>query len=56
MSSRSLRQTLISLFLCAVALGLTACKGNGTANAAASGDTLQLKYATLLTITDYDGY
>ena len=56
MSSKIIRRTLISFFLCAVTLALTACRGNGTANTASSGDTLQLKYATLLTITDYDGY
>ena len=48
-----------AVLLClSVVVALTSCRGGNTASSAASeqGDTLQLKYASLLTIVRHEGY
>lgn len=44
------------VFLVLATVVLASCRNGKTAPASAQGDTLRLKYATLLTIVDYDGY
>ena len=45
------------LYICMIVVALASCRGgNNVSSVKEGGDTLQLKYATLLTIVDYDGY
>lgn len=53
--SSSKHLTIISI-LFTVVVALASCRGGNNASSAAQGDTLQLKYSSLLTIVDYDGY
>lgn len=49
-----MKQAILSLV--AILVVLTSCHVGGRDGVTDTGDTLQLKYATLLTIVDYDGY
>ena len=46
------------LYICMLIVALASCRGGNSvaSNSEGGGDTLQLKYASLLTIVDYDGY
>ena len=46
------------LFICMLIVALASCRGGNSvaSDSEGGGDTLQLKYASLLTIVDYDGY
>ncbi len=46
------------LYICMLIVALASCRGGNSvaSDSEGGGDTLQLKYASLLTIVDYDGY
>lgn len=46
------------LYICMLVVALASCRGGNSvaSDSEGGGDTLQLKYASLLTIVDYDGY
>ena len=45
----------VIIYICGLLL-LASCNGQQTTSSVQGGDTLQLKYASLLSIVDYDGY
>lgn len=50
------RPSLLLTFLLASLVALTSCSGGKAGTASGSGDTLRLKYSSLLTIVRHDGY